>query len=136
MTILPEPVRDMLKGDSFTKWLGIIVQEAENGRAVLRMKIRSDMLNGFNICHGGIPFSLADSAMAFASNYGGQIALSIDNSITYHEKIIEGDELTAVAEELSSNRKISVYNVTIKNNKRIVAHFKGVVYKTGKELSV
>lgn len=125
----------MLQHDGFSKWLGIEVLEAAKNKSVVRMKVRREMLNGFGVCHGGITFSLADSAMAFASNAVGKISMSIDNSITYHEKVFEGDILTATAEELSSNNKIGIYLVTIKNyNNSIAAHFKGVVYKTNKEL--
>lgn len=135
MTSTPEPVKKMLKKDEFSRWLGIEVLSAAPGHAQVKMKVRSDMLNGFDICHGGIAFSLADSAMAFASNSDGKLALSIDNSITYHEKVFEGDELTAVAEQLNSGSKVCLYNVTVKKNDAItIAHFKGIVYKTGKEI--
>lgn len=135
MNILPDSVNKMLLHDGFSKWLGIEVLETSKNKSVVRMKVRQEMLNGFSVCHGGITFSLADSAMAFASNAEGKISMSIDNSITYHEKVFEGDVLTATAEELSSNYKISVYNVVVmKDDNRIVAHFKGIVYKTNKEL--
>lgn len=137
MSSLPDPVNKMLIKDEFSKWLGIEVLEAANGKAKVKMKVRKEMLNGFNICHGGIAFSLADSAMAFASNSEGKLSLSIDNSITYHEKIVEGDVLLASAEEISSGNKVSVYHVIITNNVRVhVAHFRGIVYKTGRELSI
>ena len=124
----------MLQNDGFSRWLGIELMEVYPGKAKIKMRVRGDMLNGFNICHGGIPFSLADSAMAFASNSEGKISVSVENSISYIEKLFEGDELIAEAEELSSNKKISVYNVTIvKDNVLLAAHFKGIVYKTGKE---
>ena len=89
------------------------------------------MLNGFGILHGGVTFSLADSAFAFASNSRGKKAYSIDNNISYLTKVNEGDELTAKAEEISLSDKIGIYNVTVLNKEQqIVAIFKGTVYRS------
>jgi acyl-CoA thioesterase len=129
-------VKKMLKHDGFSAWLGIETVEIHPGKAVLRMKIRKEMLNGFNICHGGIPYSLADSALAFASNSDGLISLSLENSITYLSKINEGDVITATCNEVSSSGKIAVYEILVqKSDNTKVAFFKGLVYKTGKEIS-
>lgn len=128
-------VNKMLRNDGFSAWLGLEVVEVGPGRATVRMKVRKEMLNGFNICHGGIPYSLADSALAFASNSQGLICLSIENSMTYLSKLYEGDIITASAEEISRGSKIAVYNVIIqKSDGTKVAFFKGLVYITNKEL--
>jgi len=95
------------------------------------------MLNGFDIAHGGITYSLADSALAFASNGHGRMAVSVETSISHTESLKEGDVITAVAKEKSLSNKIGVYHITITNqNDKTVALFKGTVYRTGKEWEV
>jgi len=91
------------------------------------------MLNGFGILHGGITFSLADSALAFASNSHGKKSVSIEASMSYIGQVMEGDILTATAEEASLTNKIGIYNITVtKEDKTVVALFKGTVYRTDK----
>lgn len=125
----------MFRQDRFTSWLGIELIDVKPGSATLRMKIREEMMNGFNICHGGIPFSLADSAVAFAANSHGILSVSIENSISYTEKIQEKDVLTATARELHRNNKIAVYNVVItKQDNTTVGLFRGTVYRTNSML--
>jgi acyl-CoA thioesterase len=130
-------VNRMYNNDPFSKWLGIERIEDGAGRSVLRMKIRSEMLNGFDIAHGGITYSLADSALAFASNSHGRMAVSVETSISHTESLKEGDVITAVAEEKSLSNKIGVYHVTITNQEgKTVALFKGTVYRTSKDWDV
>src|SRR3972149_7933683 len=92
-------VDQMLDKDPFTKWLGIEIISIKEGSCELKMKIRDEMLNGFEIAHGGITFSLADSALAFASNSHGRICVSLEASMSYLEPVKEDDVLTATAEE-------------------------------------
>ena len=133
--IAEESVNKMLSNDGFSKYLGIEILKIEPGKATLKMKVRKDMLNGFQVRHGGIPFSLADSALAFASNSHGTLSMSIENNISYVAKILEGDELIAEAEEVSLTNKIGVYNViVIKSDGSKVALFNGTVYRTNKHL--
>ncbi len=127
-------VAKMFDNGPFTKWLGIDVIKIEPGFCILKMKVRKEMLNGFGIAHGGITFSLADSALAFASNSHGRMAVSVETSISHTEKLYEGDEITATTEEMSLSNKIGVYHISIKNQRdEIVALFKGTVYRSGKE---
>lgn len=124
----------MFDNDWFSQWLGIERVKVEAGLCILRMKIRKEMLNGFGIAHGGITYSLADSALAFASNSHGRMSVSVETSISHTEQLREGDEITATAEEMSLSNKIGIYNVTVRNqNSETVALFKGTVYRTGKE---
>ena len=90
-------VNRMFENDPFSQWLGIERLVVKPGHCVLRMAIRREMLNGFAIAHGGITFSLADSALAFASNSQGRHAVSIDTSISHITSLREGDILTATA---------------------------------------
>ena len=127
-------VTKMYDNDWFSQWLGIERLTIETGSCVLKMTIRKEMLNGFGIAHGGITYSLADSALAFASNSYGKMAVSVETSISHTKQLKEGDEITATAQEMSLTNKIAVYNVTIKNqHNEVVALFKGTVYRTGKE---
>ena len=127
----------MFSNDCFSQWLGIERVEVKEGSCVLRMKVRKEMLNGFAIAHGGITYSLADSALAFASNSHGRKSVSVETSISHTESLKEGDVITAVAEEVSLTNKIGIYNITVTNqeNKK-VALFKGTVYRTSKEWEV
>lgn len=129
--VAQEVVEKMLGNDPFSQWLGIQKISVEPGKCVLKMQVKKEMLNGFGILHGGVTFSLADSAFAFASNSRGKKAFSIDNNISYLTKVNEGDELTAKAEEISLSEKIGIYNVTLTNKEhQVVAVFKGTVYRS------
>lgn len=127
-------VKKMFDQDWFSQWLGISLIEVKEGACTLKMKVRKEMLNGFGIAHGGITYSLADSALAFASNSHGRKSVSVETSISHTESLREGDELTAIAEELSLSNKIAVYQIKVINqNNKTVALFKGTVYRTSKE---
>ncbi|HCQ29584.1 MAG TPA: hydroxyphenylacetyl-CoA thioesterase PaaI [Flavobacteriales bacterium] len=123
----------MMANDAFSRWLGIEVEEVKEGYCRLQMKVREEMLNGFYIAHGGITYSLADSALAFAANSHGQKAVSVETSISHLLPVKAGDTLIAEAFEKSVTNKIGVYEVEIKNQeKQLVALFKGTVYRTSK----
>jgi acyl-CoA thioesterase len=124
----------MMREDLYSQWLGVEIIDIKPRFAKIRMTIRDEMVNGFGVCHGGIPFSLADSALAFASNTHGKVTVSIENSITYPKAIAVGDTLTATAEEESSSNRLGFYRVQVvrDDDDAIVALFKGTVYKTQK----
>lgn len=124
----------MYANDEFSKWLGIEVLKVGEGSCELKMKVRDEMTNGFKIAHGGITYSLADSALAFASNSHGKMAVSVETSISHTQKVMSGDVLTAVAEEQHHSDKIAVYSIKVTNQEnKTVALFKGVVYRTQKD---
>jgi acyl-CoA thioesterase len=123
-------VDKMLTNDAFSRWLGITVEEVSAGRCVLSMQIRQEMTNGFGIAHGGITFSLADSALAFASNSHGMQSVSIDTSINHIEALRAGERITAIATENALKNKFAFYTVEIRNSEKIVALFKGTVYRS------
>jgi acyl-CoA thioesterase len=123
----------MMAKDAFSRWLGIEVVDVRPRGATVRMTIRKEMVNGFGVCHGGIAFSLADSALAFASNTHGNVTVSIENSITYPKGIAVGDTLTATAEEESATNRLGFYRVSVRRaDEETVALFRGTVYKTHK----
>lgn len=97
---------------------------------MLRCTVHDEMLNGYQITHGGVIFSLADSAIAFASASYGRLAVSIDHSISFIKKAVSGDTLTIKAETISMGRKTGVIQVVIKNMEEdLVAVIKGTVYR-------
>jgi len=121
----------MMADDAFSQWLGIEVLDIKSGYTKLEMTVREEMVNGFNVSHGGIAFSLADSALAFASNSYGRVAVAMENNISFMKKVISGDTLFAETEELSIGRRIGVYNISITNQKdEQVALFRGTVFRT------
>jgi acyl-CoA thioesterase len=121
----------MMAEDAFSQWLGIEVSDIKPGFAKLEMEIREEMANGFGVSHGGVAFSLADSALAFASNSYGRVAVAMENNISFMKKVMPGDTLTAKTEELSLGRRIAVYNISVTNqNEEQVALFRGTVFRT------
>ncbi len=136
-TLADKVVSKMYNHDGFSQWLGIERLHVSEGTCTLRMTVRKDMLNGFGMAHGGITYSLADSALAFASNSHGRMSVSVETNISHTKSVKEGDVITAVAEQLSLTDKIGVYHVTVKNQAdEIVALFKGTVYRTPKQWEV
>lgn len=127
-------VRGMLAKDAFSEWLGIEALEIAPRRSTCRMRVRPEMVNGFGVSHGGIAYSLADSALAFASNTYGRVTVAIDNSISYPQPVRVGDTLTAVAEEESFSNRVGYYRVLVRNQDDVVvAIFRGTVYRTSRE---
>lgn len=126
-------VDSMYNKDPMSRWLGIERLHEGPGECILRMRVREEMLNGFGIAHGGICFSLADSALAFASNAHGQQAVSIETTISHLKPVMPDDLLTAATKEINLTSRIGIYEVRVTNqNEELVAYFKGTVYRNGK----
>jgi acyl-CoA thioesterase len=128
-------VSHMMENDFFSQWMGVEVLEVREGYSRIRMTIRKEMVNGFGIVHGGLPFSLADSAFAFACNNRNNLSVALDVTITFTKAVNVGDVLTAEAKEIHNGRSTGVYLVSIMNQKNEqVALFKGTCFRTGKKL--
>jgi len=127
-------VSAMMAKDAFSQWLGLELLDVRPNGATVRMEVRPEMQNAFGVCHGAIPFALADSALAFASNTHGNVTVSIENSITYPKAIAVGDVLVATAREESSSRRLAFFRVAVERGTEVVALFRGTVYKTGQPL--
>lgn len=124
-------VAGMMAKDAFSQWLGITVVTVVPDGSTVRLTVRDDMVNGFGVAHGGVVYSLADSALAFASNTHGRVTVSIDNGITYPAAVHVGDELTAIATMQSSTKRLGFFSVVVTNQAgTTVAGFRGTVYKT------
>jgi len=136
-TLARRVVERMYANDPFSIWLGIERVNVAPGSCVLRLTVRQDMLNGFAIAHGGISYSLADSALAFAANSHGVHAVSVETGITHTRPVREGDVLTATARELNRSTRFATYEVTVcDQEERTVALFKGTVFRTGEAWEV
>ena len=127
-------VEHMLSNDAFSRWLGIELVEVSEGNCVLRMQVREEMTNGFHILHGGVSYSLADSALAFAANTHGQHSLSVETSISHLRAVQPGEWLTARSPERKAGRRTGVYDIEILNEQQqCVALFRGHVFRTDKK---
>ncbi|MEY5034678.1 MAG: hydroxyphenylacetyl-CoA thioesterase PaaI [Bacteroidota bacterium] len=128
-------VEHMMQHDRFSQWLGIEVLDIKTGESCIRMKVREEMVNGFGIAHGGVAFSLADSAFAFACNNRNQLSVALDTSINFTREVRVGDTLTATAKEEHNGRSTGLYTIRIVNqDEKLVAQFKGLCYRTDKKL--
>jgi len=124
-------VSTLMARDRFSQWLGIEVLEAAVGKSVLRMTVRDEMVNGFGTSHGGILFSLADSAFAFATNACGVLSVAIDCTVSFPLAVRPGDVLTATAIEQTTTKRLAFVDVTVRNQDDAIAgHFRGTVYRT------
>jgi acyl-CoA thioesterase len=134
-TIHQDVVDHMMENDFFSQWMGVELIEVKEGYSKIKMMIRKEMVNGFGIVHGGIPFSLADSAFAFACNNRNNLSVALDVTITFTKPVNIGDVLTAEAKEVHNGRSTGVYLITVINQKNEqVALFKGTCFRTGKKL--
>jgi acyl-CoA thioesterase len=128
-------VQHMMEHDLFSQWLGIKVMEIKEGYSKITMTIRKEMINGLGIIHGGVAFSMADSAFAFACNNRNVLSVALDTSINFLKPVHVDDVLIAEAKELHNGRSTGLYHITITNqHEHVVAVFKGTCYRTNKTL--
>ena len=128
-------VEHMMEHDLFSQWLGIKVMEIKEGFSKITMTIRKEMINGLGIIHGGVAFSMADSAFAFACNNRNVLSVALDTSINFLKPVHVDDILIAEAKELHNGRSTGLYHITIINqHNHVVAVFKGTCYRTNKTL--
>jgi acyl-CoA thioesterase len=128
-------VDHMMKHDLFSQWLGIEVIEIKEGYSKIKMIIRKEMINGLGIIHGGVTFSMADSAFAFACNNRNVLSVALDTSINFLKPVHVDDILIAEAKELHNGKSTGLYHITINNqHNHTVAIFKGTCYRTQKSL--
>lgn len=127
MQRLAERVAQALYGsDKASQALGIRIVEVRPGYARACMRVRSDMVNGHHICHGGMVFTLADTAFAFACNSRNENTLAAAASIDFLAPAKEGDELTAIASEVWLSRRSGIYEITATNQEGArIALFRG-----------
>ena len=124
------PARDaadsMYANDAASKSLGMKIADVTYGGAVVTMKVEDDMVNGLDICHGGLIFSLADSAMAFASNSYNSHAVATNAEIDWVRPARRGQVLTATATERHKSGRSAITDVTVTNDAgETIAYFRG-----------
>ena len=123
----------MMEKDYCSQWLGIEPILLEEGHCKIKMMVRKEMLNGHGILHGGIAFTFADSAFAFASNSYGRMAVSINGSMIYSKSAKEGEVLIAEAIALNVTYKTADFDVNVMNEAGdIYYYFRGTVYRSSK----
>ena len=124
--------RAMYGQDRASQALGMRVLEVRPGYARLAMKVREDMVNGHQLCHGGLIFTLADSAFAFACNTYDLVTVASSGTIEFLLSGRLGDELTATAEERTRSKRTGVYDVSVHNQRgECVALFRGRSHQIG-----
>ena len=123
----------MLSLDPFSTWLGIEILECEIGRCKVGLTIKKDMLNSMGRAHGGISYSLAETAFGFAANTHGKYAVSIETSINHIEALEEGNYIVAESVIEKVKNKLGFNIIEVKRGEELIALFKGVVYRTQKD---
>ena len=126
---MDEPADDaiaaMMANDAASRALGIEVAEHSAGRAVARMTVRADMVNGHDIAHGGLVFTLADTAFACACNSFGPATVAASAEIVFVAPARLGDELTAEAVVRTQFGRAGIYDVTVRRGDDVIAEFRG-----------
>lgn len=131
-----ETAQYMLNQDEFSKWMGIQLVEVREKYCLIEMPVKAEMINGLKTVHGGITFSLADSALAFSSNNTNEASVALNCVINFTKAVRMGDILTAESVLISDTRKTGIYDISIKNqDKVLVASFRGTVYKIEKKVT-
>ena len=125
-------VAELHRRDAWAQTFGIELVDAGPGRAVVSMVVRPDMCNGYDVCHGGMTFTLADTAMAFASGSHNQTALAVAASIDFLNPVRSGSMLRATAEERWLNGRTGLYDVRVElDDGTLVALFHGRTARAG-----
>ena len=127
---IAEATRDaMWKGDRASQGLGMKMLAVGPGTATMSMRVREDMLNGHDTCHGGFITTLADSTFAFACNAYNDVTVASGFDVNIVAAARLGDELTASAVEISKSGRTGVYDITVRNQGgQIIAAFRGRSY--------
>lgn len=125
----------MYDADAFSQWMGIEVIEIKPQYCKIKMPIKAEMINGLKTVHGGITFSLADSALAFSSNNLGDAAVALNCVISFTKAAHLGDVLFAESVLVNNTRKTALYDISVQNqNQELIASFRGTVYKIGRKV--
>jgi acyl-CoA thioesterase len=115
----------MWSGDLASKALGMTLDHVGPGEARMSMVVREDMINGWDLCHGGIIAALADSAFAFACNSRGVVTVAAGFDVSFLEPARLGDVLVATAVERSLRGRSGIYDVTVTCDDKVLAEFRG-----------
>ena len=129
------PTRAMMQRDQAATALGLVVEFDEPGHAVVSMRVRDDMTNGFHITHGGLVFALADTAFAIACNEDDTITVAAGADITFLKSTVVGQTLTATARRRARSGRTGLYDVTVVDDQGdAVAEFRGRSISTNRTI--
>jgi acyl-CoA thioesterase len=120
-----QPARDMWAADGASAALGMQLEHLGAGSATVSMRVRADMVNGHDLCHGGLIASLADSAFALACNSHGPVTVAAGFSVDFLEPGRLGQVLRAEAREVWRRGRSGLYDVTVSAGETVVAEFRG-----------
>jgi len=123
--------RTMWDHDPASRALGMALLELGAGRTVVAMTVRPDMVNGYDVCHGGLVATLADSAFALACNSRGLQTVAAGFDIAFLEPSHVGEVLVATAEERALRGRSGIYDVTVRRAETVIAEFRGRSRSTG-----
>lgn len=107
------PNRAMMERDRASASLGLVVERDDPGHAVVSMRVRDDMTNGFHITHGGFVFALADTAFAIACNEDDRVTVAAGADISFLKSTVAGQTLTATAVRRTRSGRSGIYDVTV-----------------------
>jgi len=133
MSDVERRVMDLAQRDAFVRFLGARCVHAGPGMAVVHMTVGAQHINFNDTCHGGVLFSLADSAFGLASNSHGRLAAAVDAHIGFIAPVRAGEDLVATARELNRSNRIGTYRVDVCRGDDLVAAFTGTVYISARE---
>ena len=126
---MPDPAREMWAADAASAMLGMRLVEVGDGRAQVSMLVRPDMVNGHDLCHGGLIASLADSAFALACNSHGPVTVAAGFTVDFLAPGRLGQTLYADAREVSLRGRSGIYDVTVRADDpasgEVIAEFRG-----------
>jgi len=126
----------MYAADRASQHLGITISDVGPGRATARMTVTETMVNGHGLCHGGLVFTLADTAFAFACNTHGTVTVAAGADVVFVAPVRLGDELVAVAAEKQRGRRTGICDVTVLRGDEVVAEFRGRSHDTGVAMGI
>ena len=130
-------VQHLLINDPFSQWMGVEIEDVKEGFCKVSCTVRDEMLNGFEVTHGGILFSLADTALAFSAATYGRVALALDNSISFTKKSTTGSRLIASSKCINITHKTGVFECRVTNSSdELLAIMKATVYRTSEEFKL
>jgi len=125
----------IIADDLFSQWLGIELVAIKEGYSKILLRIRPEMINAIGIAHGGIVFSLADTALALACNGRNKASVTLESAINFIKPVHENDTITAETTEIHNGQSTGLYQITITNQAGSkVAVFKGTCFRTGKSI--
>ena len=125
----------IIADDLFSQWLGIELVAIKEGYSKILLRIRPEMINAIGMAHGGIVFSLADTALALACNGRNKASVTLESAINFIKPVHENDIISAETTEIHNGQSTGLYQITITNQAGSkVAVFKGTCFRTGKAI--